>query len=184
MSKIHSNENRNTKMRIGRDIETNKSDINERVEAYKSDVNERIAARKAEAEEHIEDQKADLERHKADVQENIAEESTELAREWHALSSSATTRIGSVVLVLFLVRLFIRKRERSVRLATFYRAVGDALTLCGDNEIDKLPSLLPLLLPETIDDAQNIESPSNELTNLLKRDCSLVVGGNITTLSR
>lgn len=145
-----------------------KTDVEREIAMYKANVERDIAESKADVERDIAESKADVERAKADSEEAVATGSTDLAREWNSLVSSAITRIGSVVLILWLVRIFIRKRERSVRLAAFYLAVGDAITLCGGNNLNQFSKMLPSLLPPEVDNLQNLDSPAGEIVQLAK----------------
>lgn len=118
-----------------------------------------------------------LERIKNDAQVKIAEINAEsqtdasLAQSGKynrilSLASEALTKIGSVVMVIWLVRIFIKKRQRAVKLSTFYLSLADAVFLISNNNHLELKEMVPLFTP--LDSEEDMaDTPIDQLIKAL-----------------
>lgn len=126
----------------------------EEVEAFRYDGDVRAAQYRADADIAI-----------AEVQSrsalDIAVEETAQMAERNEMVASAMTRIGSVVLAIWLTKIFLKKYRNSVRLATFYTAVADAIALSDRSDprsiLAFLPHLMPSLPPDRDDDHSELD---------------------------
>ena len=85
------------------------------------------------------------------------------------LISAITTRIGSIVLLLFLVRILAPLYRYNIRLAAYFDARADALTLIHLNNSDFFQKLTASLSPEDIDFGESPVSPSQEMLDFIKQ---------------
>lgn len=67
------------------------------------------------------------------------------------LISSSVTRLGSVLLLIFGVRILVMLYKYNVRLAAFYSAQADALELIPGSDIDNFSKLVRVLSPDHLD---------------------------------
>jgi hypothetical protein len=101
---------------------------------------------------------------KADAEVNMANVATQRSTEINDLVSSALTRIGAVVMVIWLVKIFVKKRQQSVQLSTFYLAASDAALLSrGDMAV--FSKLFSKISPAIDTDA--VESPAEAMGQAL-----------------
>lgn len=101
---------------------------------------------------------------KANAELDIAREATERNTELNNLVSRALTRIGAVVMVIWLIKIFVRKRQQSVQLSTFYLAASDAVIL-SKGDMSVFNKLLSKICPSIDSDA--IDSPSEAMGQAL-----------------
>ncbi len=104
-------------------------------------------------------------------QAGVAEE--KLTPDSYQLVSAISTRVGSIVLLLFLVRILVPLYRYNIRLASYYDARADALELtCLRNEQvdDELfEKLTNTLSPENIDFSEAPASPTQEVLDFVKQ---------------
>lgn len=86
----------------------------------------------------------------------------------YLLVSTISTRIGSVLLLIFLVQILISVYRYSVRLQTYYDARADALLLAHKSDAAELQQIVALLSPERIDFGKSPTAPSEHVFNAFK----------------
>lgn len=88
------------------------------------------------------------------------------------LISAIATRIGSIVLLLFLVRILVPLYRYNVRLSSYFDARADALELLRlynrENDNNFFQKLIASLSPEAIDFAEGPPSPTQETLDFVK----------------
>lgn len=87
--------------------------------------------------------------------------------------SISTTRIGIVVLLLFLVQILVPLYRYNVKLAAFYDARADALTLVENQSTEELERLVCVLSPDVVDFSKPPESPTQQAFELVKEVIAL-----------
>ncbi len=115
-------------------------DVRREVAETESEARVRIAEAEAEA-------RIDIARTQADATADAASEETERVLAWTDLASSSMTRIGALVLLVWLVRIFNANRQRCEQLAEFYQALADYLSFADIGEPSTLKEMFPYLLP-------------------------------------
>jgi len=76
------------------------------------------------------------------------------------------TRVGAVVLVIWLVRIFLRDRQRYVQRSDFFRGLADAMSLSrGDLAVFR--ELLPQIVPPAIPEGEEVSLPMEAVGQLL-----------------
>jgi len=127
-----------------------------------------IAQSKADAER-------DVARAKAEAERAVAEEGTRRSEDLNALIASSVARVGAAVIVVLLVRIFLRDRQRLVLLAGFYAGLADAIEI-SDGDPARLKEWLPQLVPPAMvapdDVATPIETVMQAVVELAKRSRS------------
>jgi hypothetical protein len=128
------------------------------------------------ADRDIAQAKADAERDvaqaRAEVERAVAEEDTRRAEDLNALIASSVARVGSAVIVVLLVRIFLRDRQRLVLLGGFYVGLADALEISGGDPArlkEWLPQLVPPAMAAPDDVATPIETVMQAVVELAKR---------------
>jgi hypothetical protein len=101
---------------------------------------------------------------KADAEVNTASEATQRSSDLNNLVSSALTRVGAVVMVIWLVKIFVRKRQQSVQLSTFYLAASDA-ALLSNGDMNSFSKLFSKITP--VIDADPVDSPAEAMSQAL-----------------
>jgi hypothetical protein len=91
---------------------------------------------------------------------------TTRAEDLNGLISSALTRIGAVVLVIWLIRIFVRKRQRSVQLSAFYLAIADAIAMSNGDSVG-FKDIFPLLSPPETSDMDDLETPIESIGRII-----------------
>jgi len=82
--------------------------------------------------------------------------------------STMATRIGTIVLLLFLVQILVPLYRYNTKLASYYDARADALTLIdlsNDTDLEKLTSIIS---PDTLDFSKPPASPTQQAIELAK----------------
>jgi hypothetical protein len=79
-----------------------------------------------------------------------------------------STRIGSVVLVLFLVQVLLRIFRYNTRLASYYQGRVDALEVYSMGEELKLDVLIPIFSPDSIDMGVS-KTPIEQVLDIMKQ---------------
>jgi hypothetical protein len=118
--------------------------------------------------------------HKADDLQNEITKAEETGRQstldqnqiW-VLVSAIVTRLGSVVLLLFLVKILVPLYRYNIKLASYYDARADALELMniqgfGGGADTMFEKLSTVLTPETIDFGNPPSSPAEQAIELAK----------------
>lgn len=103
---------------------------------------------------------------KANAEAEVARENTMRAEDLNGLISSALTRFGAVVMVIWLVRIFVRKRQRSVQLSAFYLAIADAIAM-SDGDSVKFKGFLPDLYPPGASETDDFKMPIESIVRML-----------------
>lgn len=85
----------------------------------------------------------------------------------HILISTVTTRIGSVLLLIFLVQILVTAYRYNSKLGAHYEARADALELEVHSGL-KLTELVPSLSPEGITYGKESVAPNKEVIDLIK----------------
>lgn len=103
---------------------------------------------------------------------------TKLAPNSYAIVSAITTRVGSILLLLFLVRILVPLYRYNIRLAAYYDARADALEVTRLNkdavdkdevDIELFEKLTSSLSPDSIDFAKPPSAPTQEVLDFLKQ---------------
>lgn len=96
----------------------------------------------------------EIARIQADAETSVAYEQTQQLEERNAVVASTMTRIGAVVMAIWLTKIFVVKRQTSVRLAAFYTAVADAIELSDKSNPRWIAETLPVLMPSDLPTTQ------------------------------
>lgn len=127
-----------------------------------------IAQARAEAER-------DVAQAKAEAEKDVAEQGTRRAEDLNALIASSVARVGAAVIVVLLVRIFLRDRQRLILLAGFYAGLADAMEISAGNPArlkEWLPQLVPPAVVPSDDVATPIETVMQAVVELAKRSRS------------
>ena len=120
----------------------------------------------------------DRERLLREARQRLQEQQTGIAEQKVAptsyeLVSAVSTRVGSIILLLFLVRILVPLYRYNVRLASYYDARADALELTSlsNNEVDYelFEKLTSILSPDGIDFSEGPASPTQEVLDFVKQ---------------
>jgi|KBSSwiS6_1023812.scaffolds.fasta_scaffold00058_25 hypothetical protein len=84
------------------------------------------------------------------------------------LVSTVTTRVGIIVLLLFLVQILVPLYRYNMRLAAFYDARADAITLVENRPSEQLETLVSLLSAEAIDFGKSPVPPREKALKLVR----------------
>jgi len=84
------------------------------------------------------------------------------------LISTVTTKIGSVMILLFLVQILVTLYRYNTRLSAYYDARADALELVSGQSIADLEQIIKALSPEGIDFGKTPSSPAEQAVELAK----------------
>lgn len=132
---------------------------------------EYIQRMKTDAEIEIAIYRANIDRDIAEAQSNAlsetAYEETRRAEEWNSLVLGALTRIGSVVLIIWLIKIFVAKRQRAVKLSAFYLGLADAIAMSDKSDPKSFIEVLPHVLPPEEDQGPALDTPVGSLANSL-----------------
>lgn len=83
------------------------------------------------------------------------------------LISTATTRLGIVVLLLFLVQILVPLYRYNTKLAAFYDARADALNLVSDDP-SGFEQIVNILSPDTVDFGKSPAAPTQQAFEFAK----------------
>jgi cbb3-type cytochrome oxidase subunit 3 len=95
--------------------------------------------------------------------------------DYGAVVSAIATRVGTIVLLLFLVRILVPLYRYNKRLSAYYDARVDALELAhsnrreGDSELELFERLTPSLSPDHIDFSEAPASPTQEVLDFVRQ---------------
>ncbi len=84
------------------------------------------------------------------------------------LVSTVTTRVGSVLILLFLVQILVSLYRYNIRLAAYYDARADGLELVTTGSSEQIESIVRALSPESIDFGKSPMSPATHAVDLAK----------------
>ena len=87
--------------------------------------------------------------------------------------TTLSTRIGSVLLLIFLVQILLSVYRYSIRLETYYEARADALMLYNGSDEEQLERLVAALSPEKIEFGKSPASPTEHAVEAVKGVASL-----------
>jgi len=90
----------------------------------------------------------------------------------YLLISTISTRLGSVLLLIFLVQILISVYRYSVRLQSYYNARADALLIANSTDANELQQIIAALSPEGIHFGKMPASPSEHVFNTIKETVS------------
>jgi hypothetical protein len=84
--------------------------------------------------------------------------------------STLATRIGSLLVLIFLVQILINLYRYNIRLSAFFDARADALELFGDRDLEAvhLPDLINSLSPDNLDFGKGPQSPAQQAIDLAR----------------
>lgn len=82
--------------------------------------------------------------------------------------STMSTRIGSILLLIFLVQILLSVYRYSVRLVSYYEARADALLLYGGSDAGQLQMFVATLSAEKVEFGKSLSSPTEQAVELLK----------------
>jgi prefoldin subunit 5 len=82
--------------------------------------------------------------------------------------SAIATRIGTIILILFLVQILVPLYRYNTRLATYYEARADALLLVDLGQESNLEKLVSLLSPDTLDFSKAPATPTQQAVDWAK----------------
>ncbi|MDT3672706.1 MAG: hypothetical protein ROZ37_20495 [Aromatoleum sp.] len=136
------------------------------IETLKSNTATQVAQIEADTARDRAQTELDIARATAEAQTTAATESTTRADDLNALVSGSVTRVGAVVLVIWLVRIFLRDRQRYVQRSDFFRGLADAMSLSrGDLAVFR--ELLPQIVPPAIPEGEEVSLPMEAVGQLL-----------------
>jgi hypothetical protein len=78
-----------------------------------------------------------------------------------------STRVGSVIILLFLVQMLIRVFRYNIRLANYYQARADALEICLKSGQGSFDQIVNFLSPDSIDIGMS-QTPTEQIIEVLK----------------
>jgi ribosomal protein S27AE len=84
------------------------------------------------------------------------------------LISSATQRIGIIVLLIFLLQILVPTYRYNLKLAAYYEARADALEILSKLPDHKLDNLILILSPDSLDFGKPITSPTDQVLEVVK----------------
>ena len=84
------------------------------------------------------------------------------------LVSTVTTKIGSVLILLFLVQILVTLYRYNTRLSAYYDARGDGLELVSKQSVSELEQIIKALSPENIDYGKTPSTPTEQVVDLAK----------------
>lgn len=87
--------------------------------------------------------------------------------------STTATRLGSVLLLIFLVQILLSVYRYSIRLVSYYEARADALLLYDGSNAEQLQTLVAVLAAERIEFGKSPSTPVEQAAELLKSAASL-----------
>ena len=85
-----------------------------------------------------------------------------------SMASAIITRIGSALLLIFLVQILVTLYRYNTRLASYYDARADALELVGDGDENVLEQISNIFSPESLDYGKTPVSPAQHAVDLAK----------------
>lgn len=91
--------------------------------------------------------------------------------QWFSVVSALSTRVGAVVLLLFLVQILVPLYRYNIRLASFFDARADALemyALYADIQLDKTQAFGRLLAPDGVEFGNPPATPAKQAFELAK----------------
>lgn len=142
------------------------------IEELRKDAAVEVAQIRANVDESRASADRDIAQAKADVERAAVEEATRRAEDLNALIASSVARVGAAVIVILLVRIFLRDRQRLILLGGFYLGLADAIEISGGDPA-RLKEWLPQLVPPAVaapDDVPTpIESVMQAVVELAKR---------------
>ncbi|WP_332672079.1 hypothetical protein [Aromatoleum sp.] len=136
------------------------------IETLRNDTAREIAQIGADSARERAQAELDIARANADAQSNAATESTTRSEDLNALVSGSVTRVGAVVLVIWLVRIFLRDRQRYAQRSDFFRGLADAMSISRGNLAD-FRELVAQLVPPTLPDGGEAALPMEAVGQLL-----------------
>ena len=87
--------------------------------------------------------------------------------------STVSTRLGSVLILIFLVQILLSVYRYSVRLVSYYDSRADALLLYTGPDADQLQKLVSTLSAERVEFGKSPTTPAEQATELIKSVASL-----------
>jgi len=132
-------------------------------------VRKEAAVEVAQIRANADDARASVDR---EVAQAKADAERAVAEDFNALIASSVARVGAAVIVVLLVRIFLRDRQRLILLAGFYAGLADALEIsAGDPSRlrEWLPQLVPPAMAAADDVATPIETVMQAVVELAKR---------------
>jgi hypothetical protein len=82
--------------------------------------------------------------------------------------SALSTRVGSVLMLIFLVQILLSVYRYSVRMISYYEARADALLLYGGSDAGQLQQFVTTLSAERIEFGKSPSSPAEQAIELVK----------------
>ena len=107
----------------------------------------------------------------------VAEDKGEVKSPWtnQRLISELATRLGSVMILLFLVQILVTMYRYNTRVASYFDARADALSLWADTfkldpdlKIEEWAKLVAQISPDNMDFGKLPKTPANEITESIK----------------
>jgi hypothetical protein len=77
--------------------------------------------------------------------------------------STLSTRIGCVILIIFLVQILVTTYRYQVKLSAFYEARADAIYLIEEIDNEKLERIAPILSPDHLDFGRSPQPPTSNV---------------------
>ncbi|MEE4606007.1 MAG: hypothetical protein V2J65_32345 [Desulfobacteraceae bacterium] len=128
------------------------------------DNEKEIAEYDADTRRDIEEYNADAKR---DIEEYNADARIKLVEKYGIIFSGIMTKIGCVILIIWLVRILIKKRLHSIFLSSFYNGISDSLYIYSINNKVELDKLIPILIPARSEFMVD-EYPLDKISDLIK----------------
>ena len=89
------------------------------------------------------------------------------------LVSTVTTRIGAILILLFLVQILVSLYRYNIRLAAYYDARADGFELMAVEKLEDIEAVIRILSPENIDFGKQPTSPASHAVELAKEVLSI-----------
>ena len=120
----------------------------------------------------VKEKPADAEMQKLQKEINyLKEEMASLENDSKSLEfwiASLSTRVGAVLLLIFLVQILVTMYRYQVRLASYYDARADALDIAGKSNVNTLIQIIAALSPEGIEFGKVPKSPGENAVDLAR----------------
>lgn len=95
-------------------------------------------------------------------------EKTYASERFWVFLSATSTRIGSILMLIFLVQILLSVYRYSVRMASYYEARADALLLYEGKEAEQLELFVSMLSAEKVEFGKTPQSPTEQAIELIK----------------
>jgi len=83
--------------------------------------------------------------------------------------STLSTRIGCVILIIFLVQILVTTYRYQVKLSAFYEARADAICVIEEMDDEKLGRIAPIFSPDHLDFGKSPQPPTSKVLEFMSK---------------